>query len=313
VIGDKKLFYLMLFAMTLWGAGWVALKILTPHASFEVITFWRFLIMFVSFIPIAFLMRPKLNIPIKSWKYIVVAATLNLGFMVFSFFGIKYGTASGGAVIITTITPLLTFVLMRIFKKDSINQYQILGIVLGLIGGLIMLEIGFVSFERFFDKGNLFYIFAALIWALITMLSQASHKHLHPVHYSFAISLIGTIIVFFGTLHVDLSVVFDQDMRFWAALIFLGVFGQTVATTIYYVASGKLGSSQASSFMFIVPLTALILAFFILGEALEVHILVGGLISLFAVYLMNKKSSGSLEVKWPLRTFLWALAGIKKK
>jgi len=288
----RSLVYMMFLAMTLWGAGWVALKILTPHASFEVITFWRFAIMLVSFIPIILLMKPKLYIPRKSWKYIVVAAALNITFMVFSFFGIKFGTASGGAVIITTLTPLFTFLLMRVFAKKLMSSYQIMGVSLGFIGGVIMLEIGFVTFESFFDKGNLFYIFASLVWAVITMLSQKSHKYIHPVHYSFTISLIGTIIAFLGTLHVDLAIVFEQDVAFWIALIFLGVFGQTVATTIYYVASGRLGSSQASSFMFIVPLTALILAYFILGEALELTILTGGLISLFAVYLINKKPFG---------------------
>lgn len=286
----KKLYYLMFLAMTLWGAGWVALKILTPHASFEVITFWRFAIMSVSFIPILLWIAPNIRIPIRSYKYIVLAAVLNVSFMVFSFFGIKFGTASGGAVIITTITPLLTFLLMRFFKKTPINSYQVWGISLGLLGGIIMLEVGFVSFESFFAKGNLFYILASFIWALVTMLSQASHRHLNPVHYSFAISLVGTFIAYIGSLHTDLSVVFDQDLQFWIALIFLGVFGQTIATTIYYVASGKLGSSQASSFMFIVPLTALILAYVILDEALEITILMGGLISLVAVYLMNKKS-----------------------
>jgi len=283
---------MMLLAMTLWGAGWVALKILTPHVSFEVITFWRFFIMLVSFIPIIIFMKPKLLVPKKSWKYIILAATLNITFMVFSFFGIKFGTASGGAVIITTLTPLFTFLLMRLFDKKAMTSYQISGLSLGLIGGIIMLEVGFVSYESFFAKGNLFYIFASIIWAFITMLSQASHKYLNPVHYSFTISLIGTIIAFLGTLHVDLAIVFHQDIRFWLALIFLGVFGQTVATTIYYIASGRLGSSQASSFMFIVPLTALLLAYVILGEALESTILIGGVISLFAVYLINKKSNG---------------------
>lgn len=288
----RGLVYMMLLAMTLWGAGWVALKILTPHASFEVITFWRFAIMFVSFIPIILLMKPKLCVPKKSWKYIILAAVLNISFMVFSFFGIKFGTASGGAVIITTLTPLCTFLLMRVLVKKKMTSYQVVGITLGLIGGIIMLEVGFVSYETFFAKGNLFYIFASIIWAFITMLSQASHRHLNPVHYSFVISLIGTIIAFLGTLHTDLGIVFNQGVSFWVALIFLGVFGQTVATTIYYIASGRLGSSQASSFMFIVPLTALLLAYIILDEALELTVLVGGVISLCAVYLINKKPNG---------------------
>ena len=87
----------------------------------------------------------------------------------------------------------------------------------------------------------------------------------------------------------DLLSVFDQDIYFWISLIYLAVLGQTVATTIFFMASGKLGSEKTSSFMFLVPLFALSSAWLILGEPIETHILLGGTISIIAVLFINKK------------------------
>jgi drug/metabolite transporter (DMT)-like permease len=83
--------------------------------------------------------------------------------------------------------------------------------------------------------------------------------------------------------------VFNQGLKFWIALIYLAVLGQTVATTIFFIASGKLGSQKTSSFMFLVPFFALLSAWLILDEPMETHILIGGAISMLAIYFVNKK------------------------
>ena len=111
------------------------------------------------------------------------------------------------------------------------------------------------------------------------------------MHYSFIISLLATIVSFFYGYDSNLLGVFEQDSRFWIALIYLAVLGQSVATTIFYIASGKLGSEKTSSYMFLVPLFALLSAYVLLDEPLVMHILVGGSISALAVFFINKKSA----------------------
>ncbi len=83
--------------------------------------------------------------------------------------------------------------------------------------------------------------------------------------------------------------VFEQGEKFWIALIYLAVLGQSVATTIFFIASGKLGSARTSSFMFLVPMFSLLIAWGILDENMQIHILIGGTMSLIAVYFINKK------------------------
>jgi drug/metabolite transporter (DMT)-like permease len=275
--------------MFLWGGGWSALKILTQDLEMEVIVFWRFFIMSLSFLPILYLVKEPLRLNKQKVKFIASSSVLNIAFMVSSFFGIKYGLAGSGGVIITTLSPIVTFLFMAVFFKSKINNLQHVGLFIGIVGGFIMLELNDISL--FLNSSNIYFLLCAIIWAGVTILSQHSHQHIHPIHYSFFISIVATITTFIYAFSLDFNLlgVFTQDTTFWIAMIYLAVLGQSVATTIFFIASGKLGSQKTSSFMFLVPIFALLVASVLLNEPIQTHILLGGTFSLVAVYFINKK------------------------
>lgn len=273
--------------MLLWGGGWTALKILTLDLPMDVIIFWRFFIMSLSFLPILYFFKIPIKLNTSNLKYILSSSVLNIAFMVSSFVGIKYGLAGSGSVIITTFSPVITFLFVAILFRNRLFTHQYFGLLLGLIGGIILLQL--TDFELFIDSSNIYFLLCAIIWAAVTILSQHAQKHIHPIHYSFIISLVATLATFLYAFNSDLMSVFTQGTRFWIAMIYLSVFGQTIATTIFFMASGKLGSEKTSSFMFIVPVFALLSAYIVLDEPIELHIIFGGTISIIAVYFINKK------------------------
>ncbi len=279
--------YLLVLAMFLWGGGWSALKMLTQSLPMDIIVFWRFFIMSISFLPILYFLRIPLKINSSNLKYIALSSILNIAFMVSSFFGVKYGYAGSGGVIITTLSPVMTFLLVALIFKKRLHNLQYLGLTIGIVGGIVMLQLSDLSL--FFNSANIYFLLCALIWAGVTLLAQHSQKHIHPVHYSFLISIVATVVTFIYAFDSELLIVFEQDSKFWIAMIYLAVLGQSVATTIFFIASGKLGSEKTSSFMFLVPLFALLCAWLILDEPIESHILIGGSVSLLAIFLINKK------------------------
>ena len=283
---SMKFTLLMLLAMLFWAGGWTALKILTESVNVEVLTFWRFVVMFFAFIPILIFIKKPIKLPRRGLKYILISTILNIFFMGLSYFGVKYSTAGTGGVIITVLSPIFTFILSMLILKSTHSKLQYFGLFLGLIGGIIMININNLS--SIFTHGEIYFVVAALTWAFVTLLAQKSHLHINPIHYSFFISMFSMIILFIFTLPYDLSIVFQQDTRFWIALLYLGILGQTTATTIFFIASGKLGSAKASSFMFLVPPFALLIGYIILGEDIKLNILLGGLISIVSIYFINK-------------------------
>lgn len=279
--------YLLILSMLLWGGGWTALKILTLEVSVDVMVFWRFFIVSLSFLPILYFLKKPLSLNLASLKYILGSSVLNIAFMVCAFFGIKYGLAGSGSVVITTLSPVMTFLLVALVFKKRLQNIQYFGLGLGVLGGIVMLQVS--DFSLFFNSGNIYFLLSATIWAGVTMLSQHSQVHIHPIHYSFFISVAATLVSFVYGYNSDLLIVFEQGSKFWIALIYLAVLGQSVATTIFYMASGKLGSEKTSSFMFLVPLFALFIAWLVLDEPIEMHIVIGGFISVLALFFINKK------------------------
>ncbi|MFT5835690.1 MAG: drug/metabolite transporter (DMT)-like permease [Sulfurimonas sp.] len=274
--------------MFLWGGGWSALKILTYETPIDVIIFWRFFLMSISFIPILYFMKVPLTLNRSSAKFVVSSSVLNLSFMVFSFLGVQYGFAGSGGVIIPTLAPIMTFLFVCIIFKTKLYASQYIGLFIGLVGGVIILQLN--DFSLFMNSSNIYFVLCALIWAGITLLSQYSNKHIHPVHYSFYISVVASLTSFIYAFNSDLMSVFEQGAKFWIAMIFLSILAQTVATTIFFISSAKLGSQKTSSFMFLVPLFSLLIAWVVLDEAIHAHILIGGSLSLIAVYFINKKT-----------------------
>ncbi len=286
-IKEKHFTYLMLLAMFFWGGGWTALKILTYNLPMDVIIFWRFFLMSLAFLPILYFVRIPFKLNIHGLKYIFGSSVLNISFMISSFMGIKYGYAGAGSVIITTFSPIMTFLLIAVLFRKRLHTKQYFGLILGLMGGYILL--GLNDFSHFLNSSNLYFLLCATIWAGVTLLSQYSQKHIHPIHYSFAISLIATIVTFLYAKDSALESVLHQGVEFWMAMIYLAIFGQAIATTIFFIASGKLGSEKTSSFMFLVPLFALFSAWLILEEPMQLHIIIGGGVSMFAVYFINSQ------------------------
>jgi len=272
--------------MLLWGGGWTALKILTIELPMDVIIFWRFFLMSCAFLPILYFFKRPFQISFSSSKYILGSSFLNIAFMVSSFLGVKYGYAGSGGVIITTLSPVITFLLVALLFRKKLQNLQYLGLVIGIMGGIIILQLNDLSL--FFNGSNIYFLLCAIIWAGVTILSQHSRKHIHPLHYSFIISLVATAISFSYSYDSELLSVFNQGFEFWVALLYLAILGQAVATTIFYIASGKIGSEKTSSYMFLVPVFSLLSAWIILDEPMEIHIITGGIISVVAVLFINK-------------------------
>ncbi|MBN2870180.1 MAG: DMT family transporter, partial [Campylobacterales bacterium] len=247
--------FLMILAMMLWGGGWPALKILTESVSWEVATFWRFALMSIAFLPVLWWHRKPISLSVRALGWVGFSGFLNAVFMALSFWGVAVGTAGAGGVVITTLSPVLTVLIAVAVLGMKPELRHIAGLVIGLIGGAVMVQVW--DGEVLLHGGNLIFVACALVWAALTLSAQRSHLHLDPIHYTFFLGLIATVFMAFIAYPHGIGSVFGQNMRFWGALVYLAVLGQTVASTIYFIASGKMGSGRASSYMFLVPVCAL--------------------------------------------------------
>ncbi len=284
------LYILILLAMTAWGASWSSGKVIAGTAAPETLIFWRFLITFVSFIPVMFIFKLPFRLSRKSFLQAAGGALFIVGYNKFFFLGLTYGLAGAGGVLVTSLNPIFTLILAVIVFRQSVSVKGRIGIVLGLAGGMVLLEIWRISFSQLLQSGNLYLILAASSWAGLSVLSQASREQISPLVFSFYVYGITVILDFFLALPGDILAPLKFGAVFWFNLIYLALFATTFATTIYFIASTRLGSHRASSFIFLVPFSAVLVSWLALGETPKFSTVAGGIIAVAAVYLINART-----------------------
>lgn len=287
---DNTVFSVLIFlAMLSWGGSWPSGKIAAGYTAQEVLVFWRFLFTFASFIPIIIVLKIPLKLDKKSFGLALAGAGLLVAYNKLFFLGLKTGLAGAGGVLVTTLIPVSTFLFSVLFFRHQVRLREVAGLILGLFGGLIMLEIWKLDFTQLYQSGNLLFLLAAMLWGLLTITTQKAQGNMSSLLFSFYLYGFSTLLAFGVALPYDVFGIRAFEPKFWWNIIYLSVVVTTFGTTIYFFASGKLGAYKASAFTFLVPVSALGISWLLLNEQPKLATIVGGVLAMAAVYLITFK------------------------
>jgi drug/metabolite transporter (DMT)-like permease len=289
-IKNNFLFLILVFlAMIIWAGSWVSGKVIDSYTSINLIVLWRFILTFIIFIPYIFLNRNCAILDLKKYFLIFLNALLFTGYTFVFFKGLVTGLPSIGGIIVTTLSPIFTFAIIKIFFREKVLLKHYAGLFLGFLCGIIILKIWKLNFNQLILSGNLYFLIGAVLWAFVTILGAKILKDLDIFIYSFYLYGFSVIIQMFVCYDVNIFSVFTLGKIFWFNMIYLGVVSSAFATSIYFIASKKIGANKSSSFMFIVPFWAVILSFIFLKEIPDKATIISGLFGMIAIYLINKK------------------------
>ena len=275
--------------MATWGLSWTNGKILSQYCSSSILAFWRFFLSSIFMIPVLIFTKNNFTVPSDGIKYIIIGSILIFSYNIFFFMGSNLGFANVGGVFVPTLNPIITFILSIIIFREIIYKKDIIGLIFGICGGIIVLEAWTLSYSQMTANGNLYFLLASISWGIMSIVSEKSHKALATLTFSFWVYFISSIFCFIMNINNDVLIVLDFDLIFWLNLILLSIGAQVFGTTVYFIATTKLGPSKASSFIFIVPITAPIFSMIFIGEKLEISTIIGGIMTMTAVYLINKE------------------------
>jgi drug/metabolite transporter (DMT)-like permease len=278
--------------MISWGISWPIAKIVAGLVPIHVLVFWRFLATFLSVIPLLLINKKPFFLQSgREYLNVLLGGIIYSIYNQFFFLGLQNGLPGAGGVLVTTLNPIVTFFLVVLVQKKSISKRQVFGLFIGFNGGLTILQVWKINFELLFISGNLFFLMCSFVWATLSMNSQRTSKTMSPLTYSFYVYGIGSVIEFlFCFSDPAFFKVWDFGFQFFAIIFYLSVISTTFGTTVYFYAASKLGSEIASSFIFIVPLSAYLSSYLILQESLQLPVVIGGSLAMVAVYLINSKA-----------------------
>jgi drug/metabolite transporter (DMT)-like permease len=278
----------MILAMATWGLSWTNAKVLSDYGPSSVVAFWRFFFSSIAMIPVLWLTGNDFRVTRQGMKYIFPGAVFISLYNIFFFVGTDRGSASMGGIIVPTFNPVITFIISVLLLKQVFSRKDIIGLVLGFTGGVIVLQVWTLSLEQMIANGNMYFICASISWGIMSIISGRSHGHVSTLSFSFWVYTISALIYLGVTWNKDIFLIFTYDWIFWVNMFFLSAGAMVFGTTVYFLATTRLGPEKASAFIFMVPVTALLFSVLLIGERLEVTTMIGGIMTMTAVYLINK-------------------------
>ena len=126
-----------------------------------------------------------------------------------------------------------------------------------------------------------------MVWAGATICTQKAKSELNAVNFSLWLYLVAILAVLPITPLHSIMDVFKFDWIFWMNFLVKSALSLGVGTTIFFLATMKIGSHKTSSFMYVVPISAVGFSVLFLGEPLELSTILGGGFAIFGVYLVN--------------------------
>jgi len=139
-----------------WAIAWTNAKIVGEYLSFYNLVFFRFLLGFLSLLP--FIIIKKNPFPkMVDLKYILIPSLLFFVYNIAFFKGTHYGLAGTGGVLVTTLNPLCTILIMSLINKRIIKK-EVVGMFLGVIGGIIIMNLHKEGMVNILNSNNIYFI-----------------------------------------------------------------------------------------------------------------------------------------------------------
>ena len=291
----KKLlpFLEALFAVVVWGASFIATKIAVGQISPTTVVWLRFAIG-IPILLFAVILRKQFAFPKgNEWWYFAL-----LGFLGITFHqwlqsnGLKTAQATTTAWIVST-SPAFIAILGWLVLKEKLNFVQSLGIALAMVGVLVVVSKGDLSslaVGKFGTYGDFLILISAINWAVFSILSRQGLKHHPSTMMTFWVMTIGwliTSVAFFGNRNY---LEFPRlDLHGWMAIIYLGIFTTGLAYIAWFDALSQLPAAQTGAFLFVEPLTSMVVAAIILSEQITLVSVLGGAVILIGIWMVNRQ------------------------
>ena len=224
----------------------------------------------------------------KQWNTIILLSILN--FILsngLSTWGVKYISGGLGAII-GAIFPIW-IVLIMLFKGEKINRLSILGMVVSF-GGICYIFYDHLAdfINPDFRFGIFISLFSTVTWAFGSLYTKKKVASFNP-YFSLGLQmLISSAFILFITEATNTGISMKAiPAESWWAIAYLVIVGSVLTFIAFIYTLQKLPAEISSIYAYINPIVAVLIGTLVFGEPLTLFLIVGGIITLFGLYLVN--------------------------
>lgn len=225
----------------------------------------------------------------KQWKTIVILAVLNFTLSNgLSTAGVKY-ISSGLGAIIAAIFPIWV-VLISFFRGERIAKLAVTGTLISFVGICVIFYEHLGDFLiPDFRLGIILSVIATITWAFGTLYTRKKAASFNP-YFSLGLQMfISGLLLFAYNGATGISVNLSEiPINTWYAIAYLVIVGSLITFTIFIYSLQNLPPEVSSLYAYMNPVVAVLLGSVIFDETLSISIALGGIVTLFGLYLVNQ-------------------------
>ncbi|PEC82173.1 DMT family transporter [Bacillus cereus] len=271
------------FTILIWGTAFPAIRMGLESYTPEHLTLLRLLI--ASFILLVFSCIYKLRLPdLKDIPAIFIFGAL--GFTIYHI-ALNYGEKTvnaGSASLIVSVTPIVTAILASVFLNDKMKLNGWLGGVISFAG------IALISFSQGdaiqLNSGGLFILLAAISESLFFVFQTSYLKKYGFLPFTIYTILSSTVcmLIFLPRIYTE---ILAAPLEVNLSVIYLGVFPTVLPYIALAYIISRAGASEATSSLYLTPITACFVAWIWLGEVPTLVSIIGGGITILGIVIAH--------------------------
>jgi drug/metabolite transporter (DMT)-like permease len=284
-----KLFLTAVF----WGGTFIAGRILAQEVAPFSGSFLRFLVASVCMFPLVRHFEGRLQ-PLRKMQLLLVFLSGMTGVFLYNVFfltGLQTVQAGRASVIVAINPVLISLFAALLFRGERMTLLKAVGVALSVTGAVYVITRGnpMGILEGAMGRGELLIFGCVASWVSYSLIGKIVMKDVQPVSAVTYACLIGSAALLPPALVEGMAGSIGRySPAAWLSIGYLGFFGTCLGFIWYYEGIREIGASKAAVFINFVPISAVIMSFFLLGEPVDLSLLVGGALVLSGIYLTNR-------------------------
>ncbi|KAA0927421.1 EamA family transporter [Psychrobacter sp. ANT_H56B] len=282
---DLIIFIILSF---MWSLSFIFYRIGVPEfgslafASLRVVLAGLTMLVFV-------ILKKKNRVGIReNWKVLTLVGLFSAAvpFILFAFSARSVN--AGVLAVLNASVPMISGFIASVFFKDRLSKKQILGLVIGVIGVMILMSENLFGGQGAGSSSGLlpmgYALLACVGYALGANITRNYLQNVSPVAIT-AGSLIIASVIMLPVAVYEFPYGKSISVTAWISVICIGVFSTAIALIFMNQLIKSIGPVRATSITLVIPIFAIILGYLLLGEALDTPAIIGSMVILFGTYL----------------------------
>jgi drug/metabolite transporter (DMT)-like permease len=234
--------------------------------------------------------RSRLRLNRRDVGYLAVTALFGISLNQIFFIGGIGRTSAAHAGLIVALGPVMVLMMSCVMQLEALTVLKSVGAAISL-AGVVELTTGKVQPGSAATlTGDVIMLLGTAVFAYYTILLKKIARRYDGLSLNTIIFAMGALLM----LPVTGRDVFSTHWtalpgEAWLGIAFMVTLGSVVAYSIYAFALTELSASRVAAFNYLQPVIAAALGVWLLGEALTMQVVLGGILILLGVYLTERE------------------------